>query len=119
MIIDERNLDVKALFTNPIYLLTGDFETAKFFSCLASACCKFGYYVENIIRDNMSYPYITKDNIEFNKTGKYLLYKPKFGSEVPDYVLIDEEAKIIYVYEVKVNLRNMDSKKLTVKNQNI
>ena len=48
---------------------------------------------------------------EFNKTGKYLLYKPKFGSEVPDYVLIDEEAKIIYVYEVKVNLRNMDSKK--------
>jgi len=46
MIIDERNLDEKALYNNPIYLLTGDFETAKFYSCLASACCKFGYFVE-------------------------------------------------------------------------
>ncbi len=111
MIIDERNLDVKGLFTYPIYLLTGDFETAKFFSCLASACCKFGYYIENIVRDNMSYPYIKVENIGENKSGKHLLYKPKFGSEVPDYVLIDEDNKIIYVYEMKVNLKSMDSKK--------
>lgn len=111
MIIDERNLDEKSLYNNPIYLLTGDFETAKFFSCLASACCKFGYFVEKAIKEHFKYTYINQTEIGLKNTGKFLLHKPKFGAEVPDYVLIDEDEKIIYVYELKINLRNMDSKK--------
>ena len=114
MIITDNDIDIERLLNNPIYLLTGDLETAKFYSSLASASIKLGYYVEDIIKESINLPIfkdIGSNNTVFGIEERYILIKPKFGSEIPDMVLVDETTMTIHVYEIKVNLRNADSKK--------
>jgi hypothetical protein len=114
MRIVDNQLDHDRLINNPIYRLTGCMETTRFFSNLASACVKFGYHVEDRIFEhiqNVNLPkldYIGQHTV-FGPEERYILIKPKFGSEVPDVVLVD--GSNINVYEIKVNLRSSDSKK--------
>lgn len=114
MIIVDNNLSQERLENNPIYRLTGCMETTKFFSNLASSVVKFGNYTESVIfkviesTDMDKLDYIGQTTI-FGTPEKYILIKPKFGSEVPDVVLVDD--KNLHVFEIKVNLRSSDSKK--------
>lgn len=112
MLITNNNLSNDRLVNNPIFLLTGDIETTKFFSSLASACIKLGYYIEDLIISNINLPILEEIG---QKTlfpcEQYILIKPKFGKEIPDIVFIDENRKQIQVFEIKTNLRNADSKK--------
>jgi hypothetical protein len=112
MIISDNNISQDRLLNNPIFVLTGDVETTKFFSNLASACIKFGYYIEQLIVDQIKLPIMSEiaGNTLFDEK-EYILVKPKFGSEIPDIVFVNEIEKIIDVYEIKTNLRNADSKK--------
>jgi hypothetical protein len=109
VIIEDRNVDDIFLLRTPVYLLTGDIETAKFYSNLASACSKMGYFVENTIVDLVKLPIIKYENlIGYDK--KSIVVKPKIQSMVPDFLLYDPLQKNINIYEVKTNLKNLDSK---------
>ena len=114
MKILDNQLEHSRLINNPIYRLTGCMDTTRFFSNLASACVKFGYHVEDRIFEhieNVNLPkleYIGQSTL-FGNVERYILIKPKFGSEIPDVVLVN--GTVINVYEIKVNLRSSDSKK--------
>ena len=114
MRIVNNNLEIERLRNNPIFRLTGCMETTQFFSNLASACVKFGNYTESVIFESVEKTTLQKldyigQNTIYGQLEKYILIKPKFGSEVPDVVLVD--GKVIHVFEIKVNLRSSDSKK--------
>lgn len=111
MIIKERGIDNQLLYNTTIYLLTGDLETAKFFSNLTSSCSQLGYYIEDVVKSKIKYPIVGQENLG-HRTGKYVLFKPKFNKQVPDFVFVDDENKTIHIFEVKINLRNADSKKV-------
>jgi hypothetical protein len=109
VIIEDRNVDDIYLLRTPVYLLTGDIETAKFYSNLASACSKMGYFVENTIVDLITLPIIKYENlIGYDK--KCVVVKPKIEGMIPDFLVCDPLNKSISIYEVKTNLKNLDSK---------
>jgi len=115
MIITERKNDVDEFLYAPIYFLTGDLETAKFYSNLASATAKFGTYLEKQIRESVSIPII--DYSEINTvTKKSLLSKQNIDGVVPDFIIVEPETKTIHVCEVKSNMFNMDSKQCQTEN---
>jgi hypothetical protein len=112
--ITHNNKTIQKLEKNPIFLLTGDIETTKFYSSLASACIKIGTYLEDKIEEKIRINFDIKQEIgqqSLFPTEEYFLVKQKFQKVEPDFVYIDENQKIIYVYEVKTNLGNADSKK--------
>ena len=111
MIIRDREVDNNLLLNTTIFLLTGDIETTKFFSNLTSACSQLGYFIEDVVKSKITYPIVEQRELGFRK-GKYVLFKPKFNKQVPDFVLVDDVNKTINIFEVKINLRNADSKKV-------
>ena len=120
MIITERNADVGEFLFAPIYYLTGDLETAKFYSNLASATSKFGTYLEQKIRESIKLPVGDYDSIFsclFPLDQKILLRKQKVVGVEPDFIIVDPIKKLIDVFEVKSNMFNMDSKQCRTENQ--
>jgi hypothetical protein len=111
MIIKDRNVNNSVLFNTTIYLLTGDVETTKFFSNLTSACSQLGYFIEDVVKSKITLPIVNQSELGLRK-GKYVLFKPKFNKQVPDFVLVDDVNKTINIFEMKINLRNADSKKV-------
>ena len=107
MKIVERGVEEKYLYRTPVYLLTGDVETAKFYSDLASASSKLGYYVEDIVKSFIKFP-IVKAEALGTFDGKYVLVKQKINKKIPDFLLVDTNEKRISVFEVKTNLKNLD-----------
>ena len=106
MIITERNADVGEFLFAPIYYLTGDLETAKFYSNLASATSKFGTYLEQKIRESIKLPVGDYDSIFsclFPLDQKILLRKQKVVGVEPDFIVVDPIKKLIDVFEVKSN----------------
>lgn len=109
MIITERKHDKDEFLFSPIYFLTGDVETAKFYSNLASASSKFGTYLEKKIRETIKLPFINNlDDINHLKE-KSVLKKQKIGKVEPDFIIIDPSINTISICEIKTNLFNMDS----------
>ena len=115
MIITERKNDADEFFYAPIYFLTGDLETAKFYSNLASATAKFGTYLEKQIRESVSIPTINYSKIN-TITKKSLLEKQNIDGVVPDFIIVDPGTKTIHICEVKSNMFNMDSKQCQTEN---
>ena len=115
MIITERNADPEEFFFAPIYYLTGDLETAKFYSNLASATAKFGTFLEHKIKELIKLPIIEYSEIN-SCTQKSILKKQNIDGVEPDFVLINPTLKIIEVFEVKSNMFNMDSKQCKTEN---
>ena len=106
---------------HPIYLLTGDLETAKFFASLASSTCRMGNFVQDrithkIMHDVGALPKLNgigESNL-FGLPDKYVIVKAlykQFKIE-PDFIVVDEVKKTIDVFELKVNLSTPDSKKV-------
>jgi len=119
MIITERNADDGEFFFAPIYYLTGDLETAKFYSNLASATSKFGTYLEQKIRELINLPVENYDSLFsclFPLEKKYLLRKQKIVGVEPDFITIDPINFSVDVFEVKTNVFNMDSKQCQTEN---
>lgn len=119
MIIKERDADDGEFLFAPIYYLTGDLETAKFYSNLASATSKFGTYLEQKIRELISLPVEEYDSLKsclFPLEQKCLLRKQKIVGVEPDFIIIDPINKLILVFEVKTNMFNMDSKQCKTEN---
>ena len=104
-----RNVEDQFLHRTPVYLLTGDLETAKFYSDLASASSKLGYFVEDVVKDFITYPIVGREELG-NRTGIYVLVKKKIVNKIPDFLKVDTDNKTVDVYEVKTNLKNLDSK---------
>jgi hypothetical protein len=115
MIITERKNDADEFLYAPIYFLTGDLETAKFYSNLASATAKFGTYLEKQIKETVSIPIINYSEIN-TVTKKSLLAKQNIDGVIPDFIIIDPKTKTIHVCEVKSNMFNMDSKQCQTEN---
>lgn len=115
MIITERKADDGEFLFAPIYFLTGDLETAKFYSNLASATAKFGTYLEHKIKEFVSLPVIEYDEILQCKQ-KSLLLKQKISGVMPDFVIVNPIDMTIQICEVKSNLFNMDSKQCKTEN---
>ena len=115
MIITERKNDADEFLYAPIYFLTGDLETAKFYSNLASATAKFGTYLEKQIRESVSIPTINYSEIN-TTTKKSLLEKQNIDGVVPDFIIVDPGTETIHVCEVKSNMFNMDSKQCQTEN---
>lgn len=107
MKITPREVEEKYLYRTPIYLLTGDIETAKFYSNLASASSKLGYYVEDAVKSLIKFPKVKTEALG-SFDGKYVLVKQKINKKIPDFVLVDTDSKKISVFEVKTNLKNLD-----------
>jgi hypothetical protein len=115
MIITERKNDADEFLHAPIYFLTGDLETAKFYSNLASATAKFGTYLEKQIKESVSIPIIEYSEIN-TATKKSLLAKQNIDGVIPDFIIVEPETKTIHVCEVKSNMFNMDSKQCQTEN---
>ena len=115
MRIVNNNLEIERLRNNPIFRLTGCMETTQFFSNLASACVKFGTFLERVIGAEIQrvtdFPFLTEigQSTLYGQPDKYMLVKPKFGKTKPDLVFVDGD--MIRLFEIKVNLRSSDSKK--------
>lgn len=116
MIIVDRGVTDEELFCSPVYLLTGDLETARFYSNLASACSKFGTFLEKQIKGIIQLPFVDYDEIK-NINQKSLLIKRKIDGVEPDFVIVDPIEKTISVCEVKSNMYNMDSKQCKTENK--
>ena len=94
MIITERKNDADEFLYAPIYFLTGDLETAKFYSNLASATAKFGTYLEKQIKETVSIPIINYSEIN-TVTKKSLLAKQNIDGVIPDFIIIDPKTNDI------------------------
>ena len=105
MKITARDIEEKYLYRTPIYLLTGDVETARFYSDLASASSKLGYYVEDTVKNLIKFPKVKTEALG-SFDGKYVLIKQKINKKIPDFLLVDTDNKKISVFEVKTNLKN-------------
>lgn len=116
MVITERKHDVDEFLFAPIYFLTGDLETAKFYSNLASASAKFGTYLEKQIKEVVTLPIVENVKDIHNITEKSLLKKQRIDGVEPDFIVINPVNKTISVCEVKSNLFNMDSKQCKTEN---
>jgi hypothetical protein len=116
MIITDNTIEFDTFSKHPIYLLTGDIETTKFFSILTSSCSKLGYYIEGKIKEYIlasgipQQPSIQHHEL-WDAPAQYFIHGVKFGAEKPDFVVVDEGKLTIDVYEIKMNLSNVDSKK--------
>ena len=109
MRIEDRGVDDVYLLRTPVYLLTGDIETARFYSNLASACSRMGYFAEDTVVDLMTLPIVKYENLN-NYKEKCVVVKPKIEGMIPDFLIFDPVEKFINVYEVKTNLKNLDSR---------
>jgi len=107
MIIEEKNLSDEHLRRTPVFLLTGDLETARFFSTLSSAQSKFGTHLEKIMRSLCKLP-VTEWKQRHKCSQKTLFLKTKIHNREPDFVIL-ENRKVI-VCENKLNAYNIDTK---------
>lgn len=109
MIIEEKVLSDEHLKRTPVFLLTGDIETAKLYSTLSSAQSKFGTDVEKIIRRLCQLPLSEWNGRNLCKK-KTLFYKTKLNKSEPDFVVFYPKEKKIVICELKTNAFNIDSK---------
>jgi hypothetical protein len=94
---------------SPVYMMTGDLETARFYSMLASSSSRFGYFLEDVITENINLPIVDWDRLPFCEV-KSVCRKPKINRKIPDFLLIDPINMLVWVAEIKTNLNSLDSK---------
>jgi len=109
MIIEEKILSDEHLRSTPIYLLTGDLETARLYSTLSSAQSKLGTNIEKIMRSLCQLP-VTDWNSRSKCKDKTLFYKTRLHKSEPDFVVYYPKKKKLVICELKTNAFNMDSK---------
>ena len=90
-------------------MMTGDLETARFYSMLAGASSKFGFHLEDVIAENINLPIVKWGRLKSCKVRSMCL-RPKIDKKQPDFIFIDPINMMISVEEIKTNLNSLDSK---------
>lgn len=109
MVITEKILSDLHLRRTPVYLLTGDLETARFYSTLSSAQSKLGTNLEKTMRNLCQLP-LFDWNAKDKCKEKTLFYKTRIHNSEPDFVIFYPNQNKLVICELKMNAFNIDSR---------
>ena len=112
LINTKHEIEDKYLLRTPVYLITQDLETARFYHSLVSATSRLGFFVENKIAELIPYPVVSYSENLQNDT---VIFKEQIHGLKPDYILVKDNT--IHIIEQKLNLINHGIKAVTGEQQ--